>query len=96
MNYSVQSVTDFGPKLAKPYYTIREAAGIAGISQRVFRKRLTELYHGRTWFVSFGQRRLVPAGVLTRYFDRGGIACPHCRRPYTSPGELRNKDLWFK
>jgi len=88
------SATGYGPKLSRDSYSLREAAGIAGISVRLFRKRMTELFHGTSWYVTFGRRISVPRGALLRYFDRGGLYCPHCRRRYTTPQEHQIRDSW--
>lgn len=93
-NAPVKGYTGLSPELSRSWYTLREAAGLAGLSLPIFRKRMRTLYRGDTWYVTFGKQKRVPRGALTLYFDRGGLACPWCRRRYSTPWELRKKDTW--
>jgi len=80
--------------LSRPMYSLREAAGLAGVGTATLVLRLNRLFGQYKWGVKEGNRWLIPAGTLRRYFDKGGTLCPGCWRLYSTPKELRLKLIW--
>ena len=81
-------------ELHRPFYTLREAAGLAGVQPLTLATRLDALFGSGKWGYKDRRRWVIPAGILRRYFDKGGYKCPECWRDMSTLKEIRLKELW--